>query len=103
MHSARRVALSFCLLIVVFAVAGVLWLKYNFAAAQGNLDEITRFFSQPAAAPDFINPTRQPCRENNPQRNPYFGALHIHTSYSFDSTSFGNISEPKDAYAFARG
>ncbi|MGI9286731.1 MAG: DUF3604 domain-containing protein, partial [Pseudomonadales bacterium] len=42
-------------------------------------------------------------RENNPQRNPYFGALHIHTSYSFDSTSFGNISEPKDAYAFARG
>ncbi|MGI9292351.1 MAG: DUF3604 domain-containing protein [Pseudomonadales bacterium] len=103
MQSARRVALSFCLLIVVFAVAGGLWLKYHLTVAQGDVDEIAGFFNQPAVMPDFANSARQPCRENNPQRNPYFGALHIHTSYSFDSSSFGNISEPKDAYAFARG
>jgi len=39
----------------------------------------------------------------NPQRNLYFGELHLHTSESFDSALFGNTLSIADAYRFARG
>jgi hypothetical protein len=39
----------------------------------------------------------------NPQRNAYFGDLHVHTQYSFDAFVFGVRAMPEDAYRFARG
>lgn len=39
----------------------------------------------------------------NPQRNAYFGDLHVHTEYSFDAYSFGTTATPYDAYRYARG
>lgn len=33
----------------------------------------------------------------------YFGAVHIHTSYSFDAFTNGSLSLPSDAYEWARG
>lgn len=39
----------------------------------------------------------------NPQRNAYFGDLHVHTAYSFDSVAFGTIATPYDAYRYAQG
>ncbi len=39
----------------------------------------------------------------NPQRNAYFGDLHVHTDYSFDAYVFGNTNTPADAYRYARG
>lgn len=39
----------------------------------------------------------------NPDRNAYFGDLHVHTEYSFDAYSFGNTNNPYDAYRYARG
>jgi hypothetical protein len=37
------------------------------------------------------------------QRNAYFGNVHIHTSYSFDAYTNGCITEPSDAYDWAKG
>src|SRR5579862_3616188 len=38
-----------------------------------------------------------------PQRNAYFGELHLHTSFSLDSYLFGNRNDPTTAYRFGRG
>lgn len=43
-------------------------------------------------------------QQPNPDRNAYFGETHIHTSWSFDAYTFGNIKAgPEDAYKFAMG
>lgn len=39
----------------------------------------------------------------NPERNAYFGDLHVHTEYSFDAYSFGTTATPYHAYRYARG
>lgn len=39
----------------------------------------------------------------NPDRNAYFGDLHVHTEYSIDAYSFGTIATPADAYRYAQG
>lgn len=46
---------------------------------------------------------REVCADRNPERNPYFGDLHIHTAYSFDAYAFGTRHEPPAAYRFAQG
>ena len=53
------------------------------------------------AAPAATPPA--PPIESNPNRNAYFGDLHIHTQYSFDAFLFGTRATPDDAYAFAKG
>ena len=39
----------------------------------------------------------------NPDKNPYYGDLHVHTKYSFDAYVFGVTASPDDAYEFAKG
>ena len=45
---------------------------------------------------------RQPAAAN-PDRNAYFGDLHVHTANSFDAYSFGTTATPADAYRYAQG
>jgi hypothetical protein len=46
---------------------------------------------------------RQPCSEQNPDRNLYFGDLHVHTELSFDAYGYDVRTTPKAAYEFATG
>ena len=39
----------------------------------------------------------------NPERNAYFGDLHVHTEYSFDAYTFASLATPSDAYRYALG
>lgn len=45
----------------------------------------------------------KPCADQNPQRNAYFGDLHVHTAFSADATDVGLRLEPDDAYRYAFG
>jgi hypothetical protein len=58
----------------------------------------------PLAASAFeTTEVRTPCAEFNSERNPYFGDLHVHTTYSADSSLLAGKTTPHDAYAFAKG
>ena len=55
--------------------------------------------------PSVSPPEPQPgdCDDYNPQKNPYFGDLHIHTSFSLDAVQFDTQNDPNKAYEFAKG
>ena len=46
---------------------------------------------------------REPCDHHDPLRQPLFGDLHIHTSYSFDSYISSQRNDPPAAYRYAQG
>ena len=56
----------------------------------------------PAAAPAH-RATAPVTSQRNPDRNAYFGDLHVHTGLSFDAYIFNVRATPDDAYRYARG
>ena len=55
---------------------------------------------QPGAAQEAAAAARPPA---NPNRNAYFGAVHVHTGNSFDAYTNGTRTTPQDAYDWAQG
>jgi hypothetical protein len=59
--------------------------------------------------PDALDPsdtsdgTARVCSSFSPQRNLYFGDLHVHTALSFDAWINDVRTQPEDAYRFAQG
>lgn len=47
--------------------------------------------------------TREPCDQYTPAKRPFFGDLHVHTSYSFDSYVSSQRNDPWAAYRYAKG
>lgn len=43
------------------------------------------------------------CPDRTPNGNLYWGDLHVHSAFSFDSSTWDVRAMPKDAYRFARG
>lgn len=46
---------------------------------------------------------REGCANHDPQRRPFFGDLHVHSRYSFDSYISSQRNDPWDTYRFAKG
>ncbi len=53
--------------------------------------------------PYKVTEEREPCRDFDPQRRPFFGDTHVHTAFSFDASTQDTRNTPRDAYRFARG
>jgi len=51
----------------------------------------------------IVEAGRQPCLAYHPSRAPFFGETHAHTTYSFDGVLLDTRTDPRDAYAFAKG
>lgn len=46
---------------------------------------------------------REPCRDHRPERQAFFGDVHVHTKYSLDASTQDTRTAPADAYRFAKG
>ena len=66
---------------------------------------LSKVFSIKDDITDFSLETESPAIiiDSNPNKNAYFGDLHVHTKYSFDAYIFGTKASPDDAYRFAKG
>ncbi len=55
------------------------------------------------AAASPVHAEGERCYDYDPDKNVYWGDLHVHTAYSMDAYMFDTRLTPRDAYRFARG
>ncbi|MGI9279470.1 MAG: DUF3604 domain-containing protein [Endozoicomonas sp.] len=65
--------------------------------------ETSTLSNVPAKLPFEVTEERVRCANYDPLKQPFFGDLHVHTSYSFDSFVSSQRNTPWDAYRYAKG
>jgi len=87
----RRVGVGLLALAIAIPVASLATLLF--------LESRLQSLAELAQAPVPQRPRPSP----NPQRNAYFGDLHVHTAVSLDANIFDTRNGPRAAYRFAKG
>jgi len=80
------------------------WLLAGAAALPLTYHVLVGFGSHAEAAQETVAPEPAGAIKVNPDRDAYFGDLHLHTTNSFDAyVLMGTKTTPDEAYAFAKG
>ena len=88
-------------LLVLVALLLIAWFIYSILVPSGPITDTV-----PITVADRATTSKNFKEESipaNPQRNLYWGDLHVHTEMSFDAYIGGASSSPSDAYRFAKG
>ena len=98
------------LIFLVLLIGGAGWYYYQSLASKlmRLTPEVIERLHETVAAENEGAIPKPPFRERevhpvNPQKNAYFGDLHVHTSLSFDAYISGTRFDPTQAYRFAKG
>jgi hypothetical protein len=86
----KKILNTLCVLVTITLVA---------CSDENNKPADTQVLSEKPVTLAEIKPRPLP----NPDKNAYFGDLHVHTENSFDAYTFGTIATPADAYKYAQG
>ena len=84
-----------------FAGLGVIGLALAVGWSRGAVDRVPT--ETAADRHSSATASAQSAGAANPQRNAYFGDLHMHTSFSLDAFILGTRTTPDDAYRYAKG
>ena len=86
---------------VLLGVASILGLTSIAGTSESDSLQAT---PSPIVKPTFEGRTaREACRDRDPLRRPFFGDLHVHTTFSLDASTMDTRNRPSDAYRFAQG
>jgi hypothetical protein len=84
--------------ISILIIGGFFLYKYLFPSI--NLEAVPNSVRDRASLSKNLDISNIP---TNPQKNLYWGDLHVHTNLSFDAYIGGNRATPSEAYRFAKG
>ena len=91
------------LLLVVAGALTALWLRFEFARVKASPDALASWYQVAVTPLEPDNRNAAPCADQYPHRKAFFGALHVHTAASYDSSAFDVTTTADEAYRFARG
>lgn len=98
-----RYSLIAVLALILLAAAATFWIRHEYARVQQAETANIDWHAVEVKALGTGLPAPLPCRNQHPLKKAWFGALHVHTEASYDSTAFGNLANIDQAYAFGTG
>ncbi|MFK7976160.1 MAG: DUF3604 domain-containing protein [Halioglobus sp.] len=98
-----RYAAFMLLALILLILTATLWLRHEYARVQLADASGVDWNAVEVKALGTGLPDPLPCQQQYPQKKAWFGALHVHTEASYDSTAFGNLANIDQAYAFGTG